>query len=195
MHAASMPGDRTTSSLMFMLMAIGIGIAVVIAVAMVQFSQRAELPFDSAKSNPITPPAFGVVGEITVNGIEQAFRASSLNLSAGLSESRDSQIPSVPFEGEFTVTFDRGRVAYARIGAEVQGGSIIVMRGGEVLLSDYATPVEPRIILTRIPVELSKRREQITYIFKSDGAGPTRLRAMWLPEAADQPSPLPGSIP
>lgn len=173
------------SRLAFALMFMGIVAAVVVAIVMVRLSQRAALPYDSAKANPVAPPEFGVVGEIISGGEARPYRAASLDLQIEPGVIHDPSLPDEPFEGRFTVTFDRGRVQYARIGAEFQGGSLIIMRGEEVLLSDYADPERVKMILARIPVQLTRRREQITYIFQTDAQGPAKLKAIWQPEGEE----------
>jgi hypothetical protein len=185
-----MADARAQTPLSFVLMALGIAIAIIVAVTMVYLSQRATAPFDSAKANPVAPPQFGVTGTIRADGATREYRAAALNLHIEPGVVHDPELPDTPFEGEFTLTFDRGRVQYARIGAEIQGGSLIIMRSGEVLLSDYAAPDAAKLALTRIPIELVRRREQITFIFKTESQGPLKLRAMWQPEGADQASAL-----
>lgn len=186
-----MTDSRAQSLSVFMLMALGIIVTMIIAIVMVRLSLRAELPFDTAKANPVAPPEFGVVGIIVENGVEREFRAPTLNLRIEPGVAGAYEWPRGPFEAEFTVTFDRGRVQYAQIGAELEGGSLIVMRGEEVLVSDYAPSNAAKLVLTRVPQHLGRRREQIRFIFRSDGEGQVTLRAVWQPENADQPQPLP----
>lgn len=188
-----MKDGRAQSCLTIALMYLGIVAAIVVAVMMVRLSGRATLPYDSAKTNPIVPPELGVTGAILKDGTSTTYRAPTLDLRREPQAIHDANLPAGPFHGEFLVTFDRGRVQYARLGAEFQGGSLIVMRGDDVLLSDYAGPDEIKLGLTRIPVRLSKRREQIKFIFKSDSDNRVKLRAMWQPEGEDEPRPLPGT--
>jgi hypothetical protein len=89
------------------------------------------------------------------------------------------------------VTFSPGRIHRARIGAVLSGGSLIILRDGEVLLSTYAALQETKSVLTSLPIGPLKRIEKITYDFTRDGSGPATLRALWQPEGVAEPVPLP----
>jgi hypothetical protein len=114
-----------------------------------------------------------------------------LNISLAHGDSIDAMMPPGPFEGDFEVTFNPGRVRYAQVGAIVQGGSVIVMYEGEVLLSDYSPADHSKVVLCRVPIWLPRQREQIRFDFKADASAPVRLQAIWQPDGMAEPLPLP----
>jgi mono/diheme cytochrome c family protein len=105
-------------------------------------------------------------------------------------QSLDSRVPPGPFRAEFTVPFLPGSTRHAQIGAEFQGGKLIVLRRGQPILSDFAGD-KPRVALSNQPANLLRDQDEITLIFESDGKLPCRVRAIWQPEEALVPLPLP----
>ena len=92
----------------------------------------------------------------------------------------DFHIPPGPFEADIEITFRPGSVREAYLGAEITGGSVIIMRDGDVLQSGFGDQAGARV-MTNLPVALTRSVERITYIFRSDDAGPVRFRAIWRP--------------
>jgi hypothetical protein len=140
-----------------------------------------------AQTAPFRP---GVSATLTADGttIERDFPTLDFELAPG--QALDDRLPGGAFEGEFTVRFMAGRVQSARVGALLQGGSVIILREGEVVLSNFIG-VQGAVVLTTIPVSFSRAPQELTYIFRTDGGQPARLQAMWQLVDADAPTPLP----
>lgn len=118
------------------------------------------------------------VGEITV---ARTLAMPTFGLESG--QSMDFHIPPGPFEADIEIAFRPGSVREAYIGAEIAGGSVIIMRDDEVLQSGFG-PQEGTRVMTNLPVALTRSVERITYMFRSDDAGPVRFRAIWQPFGA-----------
>ncbi len=154
-------------------------------------STRAQLPeIDFTREAEAAPPELGVQGKLVSGNVSLERRWKSLEISAAMGESVDPDLPPGPFEGEFTIEFRPGQNRWARIGVEIQGGSIIIIRDGEVVHSDYAGP-ERKVVLTKQPIWLPHRVEVLKYMYKSKAGEAVFLRALWQPIDADEPRPLP----
>ena len=114
----------------------------------------------------------------------------SLNLTLSPGQLPQPNLPAGKWSGEFDITFQPGRVRYARIGARLRGGSVIIMRNNDVVLSDYSGD-EERIVLSNQLLALGFGLQQLKYIFTCDERFDVRLEAMWQPEDKDAPRPLP----
>lgn len=141
----------------------------------------------SAEPAHAAPRAAGVRARI-VQGplvVERDLPAAAFALPAGASLD-----PRVAPGGE-TIVLEATFVAGGRawIGAQLQGGSLIVTRGEEVLLSD-AAEATPRAASTAQPVLLAAR-ETLRFEFRRAGSGAAALRATWRPETALVDRPLP----
>src|SRR5688500_1228076 len=154
------------------------------------FEQSTSASLAAKTSRPKVTSSPGVGAKITAADrvVERSLRSLSFALEPG--QSLDAQIPPGPFEAQFTVRFHPGDVQLAAFGAEIQNASIIIKRGDEIVLSDYAD-ADGKIAMATIPTSLTRRWQTITYIFKSDGTAFTRLRAMWQPVQSTKPIPLP----
>jgi hypothetical protein len=132
----------------------------------------------------------GVSATLTADGttIERDFPTLDLELAPG--QTLDDRLPGGAIEAEFIVRFMAGRVHTARVGALLQGGSVIILRNGEVMHSNFVGAHEA-VVLTTIPLSFSRAPQELTYIFRTDGRQPARLQAMWQPIDADAPEPLP----
>ena len=76
--------------------------------------------------------AIGTTLRLGDTRIERSWPVLDLHLESG--QAVDEALPAGPFDGEFMVTFRAGG-RRALLGAELQGGSVILMRDDEVLLS------------------------------------------------------------
>jgi hypothetical protein len=145
--------------------------------------------FDAPRAESAVKPGVDAVLKSGAITIETHFDALNLTLEAG--EAPDERLPRGPWEGEFTVVFLPGTVRHARFGARLAGGSIIMMRDDEVILSDYSD--DERIVLAPIPQAIGRAAQRLVFIFKTEGDRPVRLLAMWQPEDASEPQTLPVS--
>lgn len=144
------------------------------------------LPGVRARLTPINSSAAHDSTEQIV--IERRLPTMSFALQPG--ESLDSRIAPGPFKAEFEVPFYPGATREAQLGVEFQGGKVIVTRNGEIILSDAAGE-PPRTALSNLPVRLLRDQDSISITFESDGQQPCRVRAIWKPEEAMVPLPLP----
>ena len=146
----------------------------------------ARITFSSTKNNRSSG---GVQNDQASSTIEKRLPRMDFSIVPG--QSIDPRIPAgEPIEIAFTVTFITGPVRKAYIGVEVQGGSAIVMRGGRVILSTYAAS-EPVTRFSTDPEAFGSRQQQITITFRPDPKSRSHLRALWRPDEAEEPSPLP----
>lgn len=177
-------------------MMVSMGAALTGAIAIVRLNHN-EIQA-SMQPTPIVTvvlPPLGVTGTMRSDRGTQEVNWTSLDLARTDQSAAEPSIPAGPFEGEFIVTFQPGKVRHALVGALIQGGSIIVMHEGQVLLSDFADASAEKIVLTRLPHWLPLRHEQLTYAFKTDGSGPIRFQPYWQPEGTERPVPLPSVQP
>jgi hypothetical protein len=144
----------------------------------------------SASDSPREP--HGVVATITAGDLRIERALATLDFALGAGDSIDAEIPPGPFRVEFTAAFVTGKTREAQLGAEFQGGKLIVMHKDRPIISDFAG-VEPRTTITNpgLPNYLEPEWDEITVIFQNDGTRPSRLRALWQPENAERPLPLP----
>jgi len=136
------------------------------------------------------PAAIGTTATFTINGATISMRLARMDWAINPGAKIDSQIVSGPIEAVFQVTFISGPVHMAYIGVEVQGGSVIVLREGRVLLSTYADQ-KPVTRMTTTPESFGPHQQHIELQFKGDGTGPMHVRALWKPVDADEPTQLP----
>lgn len=157
-------------------------------------SQRASRLANSGAGPP--SQSAGIIARITAGDTHVERRLPTMAFALQPNQSLDARIPPGPFRAEFTVPFATAGVRQALLGAEFQGGKMIMLRNGEPILSDYAGE-RPRTALTNQPVSLLVDQDQITIIFESAGKMPCRLRALWQPWEPVQallPLPLPAIV-
>lgn len=147
---------------------------------------------DTASSEPLPNPVAGV--RVIMSAGDQSFVRTLPALAFGLSgdQSLDSRVAPGPFHADFEVTFHPGSVRRATVGAELQGGSLMILRRDEVLLADHAG-AEPRLVMTPEPLFLPGRLQTLTYRFRADEGPMTRLRGLWQPEDSQVPLALPSA--
>jgi hypothetical protein len=145
----------------------------------------------AASASPTPQPGVVATLEAGAGTIQAVMPVLSFHLEPD--ESLDPRLPAGTFAGRFTLTFSPGGVRFARLGALLQGGSVIMSRRGEILLSDYAGD-EPAEVLTRQPVFLGSRVQSLTYEFVADAGRASALRALWQPEDSSVALPLPGAV-
>ena len=156
-------------------------VATIIFFQVTSSTRKSVIPFNSIPDQGRTPsPTPGIsmvvrVGEFTV---ARTLSMPTFGLESG--QSLDFHIPPGPFEADIEITFRPGSVREAYLGAEIAGGSVIIMRDGDVLQSGFGDQAGARV-MTNLPVALTRSVERITYIFRSDDAGPVRFRAIWRP--------------
>ncbi len=105
------------------------------------------------------------------------------------SQTLDPRLPPGPFTAELQVTIDPGPVRRARIGAEVQGGTLSIERRGTPLVTADAAAQAATVMSE--PVYLPGRLVTFVYRFEANGGGPVRLHALWRPQHAQVDLPLP----
>ncbi len=176
-------------------MAAALGVAVVVAIVVIRQAPRpvstgSDRPAPVGLRDSLGNLRAGVLAILSAGDISVERTLPALAFSLTEHQSLDRRLSPGPFEGEFQVTFNPGPVRRARLGAEVQGGSLLIQRDGKPLLSDYAG-AEARVVMTPETVFLPRRAQTFTYHFRADGNGPTRLRALWLPEGSFRPLALP----
>jgi mono/diheme cytochrome c family protein len=177
----------------WLLMAFAVVITLILAGVLLRLGdseRRVSASHANKSSDKTLQSKHGVTARIVAGGIvvERAFPA--LSFAIGVGQSLDSRLPAGAFDAEFTVRFQPGDVSLAYLGAEIENASIIIKRGEEIILSDFAGP-GGKIALANLPTSLTRRTQQLTYIIKSDGSAPLRLRAMWRPADSDAALPLP----
>ena len=135
--------------------------------------------------------ALGTTARITASGVTRNQRLPRMQFSVNPGERVNAEVPAdQPIEAEFSVTFLSGGVHSALVGIELEGGSVIMMRQGRVILSTYASGA--RITrFTSEPETFGPRQQQITIQFRSDGPPPWHVRALWQPLEEDAPRDLP----
>lgn len=135
----------------------------------------------------------GVDAVITAGGQTIRTTWATLDFDVSSASELDPRLPDGPFEGTFTCRFMRESVAAATIGAEFQGGQLMILRDGKSLVSDFADSSEERLVKSVLPEALGAPYQEIVYEFTAKGDGPYRLRALWLPEGESGMRPLPGA--
>ncbi|MHC4947433.1 MAG: hypothetical protein ACYTG1_04125 [Planctomycetota bacterium] len=136
------------------------------------------------------PPRVGVTAALAAGEVTVSRSLPALAFALAEGQTLDPRLPAGPFDAVLDVTFRRGAVRQAWLGAELRGGQLIVRRGDEVLLSDFAGD-ERRLVMTTLPVALGRPVQRLTYEFRGRAAGPRALRAMWRPVDAEAALPLP----
>ena len=181
---------RTSSTSQWIGSAIAIAVTLVIAVIILRKAREVtdHVPVVVASDRPALKA--GVEAELRANGKVMHATLETLDLTLGPGQPPDAQLTGGKWEGRFAVTFTPGAVRLARIGARLRGGSMIIMRNNNVVLSDYAGD-EERTVLATVPLSLGRGMQQLTYIFNSDGRFDVRLQPLWQPEDAADPQPLP----
>lgn len=146
-------------------------------------------------SPPTTRPAtLGVVARVTAGGQTVEFSMHELNFAISPDQSLDPRLPPGQFEGRFEATFMPAQAPTASIGAEVQGGQIIIKLDGNAIAHEAPEGADVRRVMSR-PIPFRMRPHTVSYEFRSYGRGPVRLRALWQPEDIDMPQQLPGARP
>ncbi len=183
-------GHTSLTAWLFIVVALSVTIAVtfflfqVVPAALVPVSA---VPSNVADSfNPLGP---GVHARIVAGGIQVERRLPALSFSLGSGQVLDPRLPAGPFDAEFVVRFNPGRVRRARLGAEIQGATLSIERRGKVLLTTGVDTVGP--VMTDEPVFLPGREVTFTYRIRRTGDGPVRLQALWRPDNASTDLPLP----
>jgi hypothetical protein len=172
------------------LMALALLATVLVAVVAVQQLPTIEfgtgLPETGSDPAALTP---GVHATITVAGrtIEKTMSRLDIRLENG--ESVDEELPAGPFDATFVVVFTPGQARQAYVGAEIQGGQLIVRRNDRILLSDFAGR-ESRRAMSPFPISLAARQQEIVYEFSATGDGPYTIRALWRSMEWLEPRPL-----
>lgn len=189
--ARAASGSRSSSALQWLGSSVAIGLTIIITVLVVRGAKE-RLDADPpamlrVQSEPFKP---GVLATISSGGVTVEREFPTLDFLLVRGESLDERLPAGAFEAEFTVRFKPGRVDAARIGALLRGGSVIIIRNGAVVHSNFVSD-EEKAVLATVPESFSRAPQELTYIFKTDGKSPARLQAVWQPIGADQPQPLP----
>lgn len=144
-------------------------------------TRKSALPPNTISEPGRTPsPTPGISMVVTVGEITVAHTLAMPTFGLESGQSMDFHIPPGPFEADIEITFRPGSVREAYLGAEIAGGSVIIMRDGDVLQSGFG-PQKGSRVMTNLPVALTRSVERITYMFRSDDAGPVRFRAIWRP--------------
>jgi mono/diheme cytochrome c family protein len=173
-----------------------VALTLVVALALVRGAPRlaaVSAPIEAQASGAAPPASPGIRATIEAGGISVQRELSAMAFRVGPGEALDRRLPPGPFRGIFHVAFAPGPVQAARVGAHVQGGQIILRRRGRVLLSDYGD-ASGKEILTREPQFLGGGGlVDLEIEFVADGDGPAALRALWQPELAQVPLPLPAA--
>lgn len=138
--------------------------------------------------------ALGVVARVSAGGKTVELTMPELNFTISPDQSLDLGLPPGPFEGRFEATFMPAQAPTAAIGAEVQGGRVIIKLDGSVIASEAPEGADVRRVMSR-PIPFRMRPYTVSYEFRSYGRGPARLRALWQPEDVDMPQQLPGARP
>jgi hypothetical protein len=149
---------------------------------------------DSLSPPTTRPAALGVIARVTAGGKSVELSMPELNFTVSPDQSLDPGLPPGPFDGRFEATFMPNQAPTATIGAEVQGGQIIIKLAGAVLASEASEGTDVRRVMSR-PIPFRMRPYTVSYEFRSYGRGPARLRALWQPEDVDMPLQLPGARP
>jgi hypothetical protein len=137
------------------------------------------------------PPPEGVEVRLWSGEVEVRERWNVLAITLEEGQAIHSTLPPSGFDAEMLVRFRPGATRYARVGAVLQGGSLIIMRDRQVVLSDHADSSAPRTVLSQVPLSMFRSQEELLYIFRRDGTGEMALAAVWQPEGASAPRPLP----
>ncbi|MCZ6445904.1 MAG: hypothetical protein O6758_06940, partial [Planctomycetota bacterium] len=72
------------------------------------------------------PAVPGVRAVLTAAGVTVQRRLPAMAFALGDGQTLDARLPPGPFDGEFIVTFHPGAVRRAALGAEIQGGSLMI---------------------------------------------------------------------
>lgn len=182
------------SFLPWIAMVVGISITIVVAIAILKSVPTGELEEGNTTwLNSQLPNAQSAGIQAVLTSGDVTIKRNLLRPDFTLKENQqlDALLPPGPAKSIITVTFSSRDVRRAAIGAEIQGGSLVITRDGKNLLSDYAGS-ESRVVLT--PVQyLPTRPLTFTFEFSRDSSAPARFRALWLPEGSVVPLPLPTS--
>ncbi len=179
-----------TSIAAWLVIVLALAVTTVVAVILFSVVPAALVPVSAvtpASPEAFTPTGPGVHARIVAGDVRVERRLPALALALGPQQVLDPRLPAGPFSAEFVVSFDPGRVRRARLGAEVEGGTLSIERRGNVLLT--AGGAETETAMSEL-VFLPGREVTFTYRLQSDG-GPVRLRALWRPEHASIDLPLP----
>lgn len=175
-------------------MFVGLTITIVVGVAILRSAPTGPLEEGNSSwiESQLASPQLVEVKAILTSG-NVTIERDLLKADFALKEDQqlDALLASGPTKSKLIVTFSSGAVRRAEIGAEIQGGSLIITRDGKTLLSDYAGS-ESRVVLTSIQY-LPARPITFTFEFSRDSSGPARFRALWKPEGSIVPLPLPSS--
>ena len=181
-----MPGRRATAAIVVGLMAMVAGCG---RAPSPPAPAPAAGPTGSA-STAVSATEPGVVVTVRAGGIEIQRSLPAASFTLDEAQSLDPRLPPGPFEAELLVTFDRGEVRDAYIGAEIRGGGLIVFRDEQMLRSSYAE-AESKLVMTLEPVILGRPRETLKFVFVAEGPWPVQFRAMWRPLEATVAHELP----
>ncbi len=170
------------------------GAALATLVGVVLVVSRAPLkdprePSMTADIEPARAPVAGVRAVIRTAEVAVERRMASLAFAVDRGQTLDARLPAGPFDGEFSVTFAPGPVRRAVLGAEIEGGTLVIERQGQVLASGEAGDAVRRV--TTGTVFLPGRLNTFTYRFSRSSDRPARLRALWQPENATYAVELP----
>lgn len=182
----------------WLLLIIGSIVAIVIAmmaVNAVRFDDSARVA--SKSSTTATPgrtaASLGTSIIIRAGGVEVHRALPMAAFAIQADQSLDPRIPAGPFECEMTVSFLSGAVRDAHLGAEIQNGSVIIHPAGRAFTAEDAAGNQPKTVIGRDLLSFTRAPQQVTYLFKSTGEGPARLRALWQPLDLGIPLPLPSA--
>ena len=192
----TMDSESRQPRLHTLIMLLAIAAAIVFALSLVRAAHRSpsRIVAESQSASFAPGPSDGVLATLKSGSATETRTYPTLDLTVEPGQSVDAELPPGRFEGEFEVRFRTGSIRRAGIGALLRGGSVIIMRGDEVLASDYADAQKTeKLVMTKTPVGALKKQELIRYLFKADGVGPHVLRAVWQPEDAPAPVALPAA--
>lgn len=194
-----MAGQQDNDAKLWVIMVVAVAFTLVMVAIVIRLAP-VDPPLEPYDPNPpetLGPKPIadtGVDAAVTAGDqrITKAWEDLDFTLTAG--ESLDDALPAGPFTATFNVRFEVQRRREARIGAEHYGGTLLVRRGEEVLVSDYADPPEDPADGGRLALSdyetFTPGVHSIEYRFERDGDSPARLRAIWQPIDAREPSGL-----
>jgi hypothetical protein len=170
-------------------------VTLIIAALIVRLGLRHVPDRAAPQSQPLTDLLTQLGAEVTITaaGKSIATRWPAVVIERNDGERIDPNLSAGGEEVYINYRFEKGRVEQAYLGAELQGGSLMILREGKVLLSTYAGE-RPITRLTQTPIGLGLATQELEFIFQRDGESAMRLRAVWKPIDADQISALPVSV-
>jgi hypothetical protein len=179
-----MSAGQGTSWRLWLAIVAAIGGTIVFACVMVgTLTNRSQRPMriavadaDAALAEP------GIRATFSAGGVTVTRTLSELSLALGPGEPPDPELPPGTFAAIVAVTFMPAQAPTAAIGAEIQGGSLIISLDGEPQASDYAGPELRRVMSRQIPLRM--RPYTANYTFRSESGVPVRLRALWQPDGS-----------